>query len=149
VSDDPAAPAPASILLADDDPSILGTLGFALRAVGYRVEPAVDGTAALAAVERERFDLLVLDVLMPGATGWEVLSHAVEVAPAGAPRPRAILMTGFNQEYVVDLMVLRQEGVSAMLLKPFPASTMLDEVARSLAGPAPRIPVGAKRRSPI
>jgi len=129
------APVTASILLADDDPGTLRILSMALRSGGYRVEGALDGSVAIEAVERAPFDLMVLDILMPGATGWEVLARAIERTPAGAPMPRAILITGFNQEYVVDMSVLRKEGVAAMLLKPFPATDLLDEVRRVLALP--------------
>ncbi len=127
----------ASVLIADDDPGLLAALGIAFRKAGYAVESAADGERGLETVGRRRFDLLVLDILMPGATGWEVLARAIERTPAGEPLPRAILMTGFNQEYVVDIRVLREEGVGAMLLKPFPAATLLDEAARLLCE-APR-----------
>jgi two-component system chemotaxis response regulator CheY len=126
------SPVTASVLLADDDPGVLQSLAFALRGAGHRVTAAEDGEKALAALEAGDFDVLVLDILMPGATGWEVLARAVERTPAGSPLPRAVLMTGFHQEYVVDMRVLRQEGVSAMLLKPFPPSEVLDEVRRAL-----------------
>jgi CheY-like chemotaxis protein len=132
---DGTAPVNASILLADDDPGTLQILSMALRSGGYRVEGALDGSVATEAVERGAFDLMVLDILMPGASGWEVLDRAIERTPPGAPMPRAILITGFNQEYVVDMAVLRREGVSAMLLKPFPATDLLDEVRRVLALP--------------
>src|SRR5690349_7030099 len=122
------APIRASILVADDDPAILGTLTMAFRLAGHRVEGAGDGTKALEAIDAGTYDLLVLDILMPGATGWEVLARAIERTPAGAPLPRAILITGFNQEYVVDIGMLRREGAAGMLLKPFTATEILDEV---------------------
>jgi CheY-like chemotaxis protein len=122
----------ASILVADDDPGLVGVLSIAFKAAGYKVTTAPDGTKGLAAVEQARFDVLVLDVLMPGATGWEVLQSAIDRTPLGKALPRAIMMTGFNQEYVVDMSLLRREGVSAMLLKPFPASLLVDEVRRAL-----------------
>ena len=142
-----AASASASILLADDDSSVLQTLSMAFRADGHRVEAASDGARALEALEKGRFEVLVLDILMPGATGWEVLAKAIEATPAGSPLPRAILITGFNQEYVVDMALLRQEGVAAMLLKPFTATALLDEIRRVLSLPPefalPRPSLGA------
>ena len=125
----------AKILLADDDASVLLTLSMAFKSAGHTVAQAADGTKAIAAVESGTFDVLVLDILMPGATGWEVLAKAIERTPAGSPLPRAILITGFNQEYVVDLNLLRQEGAAGMLLKPFTATDILDEVQRVLALP--------------
>jgi CheY-like chemotaxis protein len=128
------APAPAAyVLLADDDPSVLPILSLALKGAGYAVTAARSGTEAIACLDASRFDLLVLDILMPGATGWEVLAHAIASTPPGAPLPRAILITGFHQEYVLDFRLLQEEGVAAMLLKPFPAQEFLDEVARVLA----------------
>jgi CheY-like chemotaxis protein len=145
---DGIAPIPVSVLLADDDPGVLGTLAIAFRRAGYAVETAADGARALALLESRPFDLLVLDILMPGATGWEVLARAVERTAPGAALPRAIVMTGFHQEYVVDMGLLRQEGVGAMLLKPFPATDILDEAERVLAAEphfslpkAPGVPV--------
>jgi len=125
----------ASILLADDDPAILLTLSLALRTAGHSVEQASDGTKAVDALVRTPFDLYVLDILMPGATGWEVLARAIERTAPGAPLPRAILITGFNQEYVLDLNLIRREGASSMMLKPFTATELLDEVQRVLSLP--------------
>lgn len=138
--EDPTSPPAVTVLLADDDPDLLKALAFALRAAGgLAVTEAADGARALEALDRGPFDVLVLDVLMPGATGWEILAGAVERLSEGAPRPRTIMMTGFHQEYVVDLKALRREGVSTMLLKPFPATDLLEEIARALAAPPPRV----------
>ena len=125
--------AAASILLADDDPSVLQVLALAMRRAGHTVTTARDGAEALAALETQRFNLLVLDILMPGATGWEVLARAIEGTPQGIPLPKAILITGFNGEYVLDFGLLMEEGVSAMLLKPFNVADFLEEVDRVLA----------------
>ena len=126
-------PVSVSVLLAEDDPSALQVLAFALRSAGYAVECAPDGARALEALDRSRHDLFVLDILMPGATGWEVLARALQITPPGQPLPRVILMTGFHQEFVLDMELLRREGASSMLLKPFKASVLLDEARRVLA----------------
>lgn len=140
----PENPIPRSVLVADDDPSVLQILALAFRKAGYEVEAAEDGARALARIEARRHDLLVLDILMPGATGWEVLARAVERTPPGGDLPRAILVTGFHSEYVLDLEVLRQEGVAAMLFKPFSATDILEEADRVLAAPAVKsLPRGA------
>ncbi len=130
---DSTPPASPSVLLADDDPSVLQVLALALRKSGHGVTTARDGAEALAAIEGGRFNLLVLDILMPGATGWEVLARAIESTPEGIPLPKAVLITGFHQEYVLDFRMLQEEGVSAMLLKPFGAAAFLEEIDRVLA----------------
>ena len=60
------------ILIVDDDPHIREVLRFALDKAGYRVCEAADGAAAMTQVERERPDLIVLDILMPEMDGTEV-----------------------------------------------------------------------------
>jgi len=60
------------VLIVDDDPHIRDVLRFALDKAGYRVCEAADGAAALVQVERERPDLIVLDILMPEMDGTEV-----------------------------------------------------------------------------
>ncbi len=143
-----SAPSSASVLLADDDPDLVKVLAMAFRAAGLQVTTAGDGATALEILAMGGFDVLVLDILMPGATGWEVLARAIEGAPPGSPLPRAILMTGFNQEYVVDMRLLQQEGVAAMLLKPFPASTLIEEIRRVLSVPPQVALPRAAQRSP-
>jgi DNA-binding response OmpR family regulator len=60
------------ILIADDDPEILTLLGIRLSKKGYKVVEAQDGNAALDKARKERPDLVLLDVMMPGKNGWEV-----------------------------------------------------------------------------
>lgn len=62
----------ARILVVDDEPEILRGLGDNLRFEGYQVVTAVDGAEALAAAAREAPDLILLDVMMPPPSGWEV-----------------------------------------------------------------------------
>ena len=61
------------ILVADDDPTVRLLLVTHLEADGHEVSTVEEGTAALAAVRQDRPDALVMDVMMPGLTGWEVL----------------------------------------------------------------------------
>ena len=60
------------ILIADDDPEILTLLGIRLSKQGYEVIEAQDGVVALEKAKKERPDLVLLDVMMPGKNGWEV-----------------------------------------------------------------------------
>lgn len=61
-----------SILVADDDPQILALIQRHLSRLGYEVIEATDGAEALARARERRPDLILLDVLMPGMSGWEV-----------------------------------------------------------------------------
>ncbi|HUH01788.1 MAG TPA: response regulator [Kofleriaceae bacterium] len=60
------------ILIVDDDPSIVGMIRTRLEKQGYRVFTAADGEAAVEIALDERPDLVVLDVMMPKMSGWEV-----------------------------------------------------------------------------
>ncbi|MCA9606092.1 MAG: response regulator, partial [Myxococcales bacterium] len=62
-----------TVLVADDDVEILGLVTRHLRSYeGVRILEASDGEEALRAIRREKPDLVILDVMMPGMTGWEV-----------------------------------------------------------------------------
>lgn len=62
----------ASILVVDDDPEIVAMLNTRLTKRGYTVSTAADGAKALELAKRERPDVVLLDVMMPGKSGWEV-----------------------------------------------------------------------------
>lgn len=64
--------APARILVVDDEASILQFVSYNLRKEGYEVTTAPDGDSALALAERTGFDLIVLDIMLPGTDGYEV-----------------------------------------------------------------------------
>ena len=72
------------ILIVDDDRTTLRMLSLPLKAAGYTIATASDGAAALARLARTRFDLVLLDVWMPGMDGLEVLARL-----RGAPSGRA------------------------------------------------------------
>jgi CheY-like chemotaxis protein len=62
----------ASILVVDDDPEIVTMLSTRLGKRGYKVSTAEDGNRAIEMAKRERPDLVLLDIMMPGKSGWEV-----------------------------------------------------------------------------
>jgi two-component system alkaline phosphatase synthesis response regulator PhoP len=72
MADQPSAGGGRTILVADDDPQILALIGRQLARLGYRVVEAADGAEALASARAQKPDLILLDVLMPHMSGWEV-----------------------------------------------------------------------------
>jgi len=62
----------ASILVVDDDPEIVSMLSTRLTARGYKVSTAADGHQAIELAKREHPEVVLLDVMMPGKSGWEV-----------------------------------------------------------------------------
>src|SRR3546814_7916067 len=81
----------ARILLAEDDDSLRTFLARALGRAGHEVHAVGDGDTALAALDDDEFDLLLADIVMPGADGIEVARRA----GAGFPDLRIMLITGF------------------------------------------------------
>lgn len=101
------------ILLVDDDKSIRVTLGQALEASGFEVVAAVDGEHALDKFHGDVFDLVLMDMKMPGIDGMEVLRHLKNERPA---QP-VIMMTGFGTvETAVEALKL---GAVDYIQKPF------------------------------
>jgi DNA-binding response OmpR family regulator len=69
------------ILVAEDEPGILAFVTRALRADGFTIDAAADGAQALGCLSRERYDLVVLDLMLPRVDGLSVLRHVREAQP--------------------------------------------------------------------
>src|SRR5207302_8824550 len=71
----PETAEPHRILVVDDEPDITALVAYHLAKVGYRVTTAASGRDALAAAREERPDLVVLDLMLPGVSGYDVLAE--------------------------------------------------------------------------
>ena len=111
----------ARILVVDDDPSIRALVRDVLELEGHVVQVAVDGVAALRAVAAERPDCVVLDVMMPGMDGHEVLAR-LRAMPDGLELPVVMLTAAAD-----DANAWRgwSGGVDYFLGKPFDAEVLL------------------------
>jgi DNA-binding response OmpR family regulator len=85
------------ILVVDDDPGMLDTLMDVLSATGYETSVAASGNAALEMAQAGRFDLVLMDVQMPGLNGVQVL-HALRVLD---PTIVVIMMTAYTGDELV------------------------------------------------
>ena len=101
------------ILLVEDEPGLVLTLTDLLTADGYAVESATDGPAGLARALGERFDLIVLDIMLPGKNGFEVCR---ELRRQG--RDVAILMLTAKSQ-LTDRVVGLKLGADDYMVKPF------------------------------
>ncbi len=104
-----------TILVADDDVEILGLITRHLRTLEVRILEASDGEEALKLVRRERPDLVILDVMMPGMTGWEVC-RAIREDDALA-KTGVIMLTGIGER--LNEMTSPLYGADEYLDKPF------------------------------
>jgi DNA-binding response OmpR family regulator len=101
------------VLVVDDDGSIRRALERALRLEGFAVDVAADGAAALDALEADRHDIVVLDVVMPGVTGIDVTRA---LRDRGSRVPICILSA---RDEVADRVEGLRAGADDYLVKPF------------------------------
>jgi DNA-binding NtrC family response regulator len=110
------------ILVADDDPVVLASCRRVLQAEGFEVAVAADAEAALAIVEGESFDLILVDVKMPGRGGIWLIQEIKERRPA-VP---VIAISGYpTADTVADVFA---QGVSGFVAKPFTPDELLEAV---------------------
>ncbi|MEK8051761.1 EAL domain-containing protein [Ideonella sp. DXS22W] len=94
------APQPPRLLLVDDDPMLRHMAARTLRHAGFTVVDTADGTAALAAFAAQAFDLVLLDVMMPGLDGFETCQR-LRALPRGARVP-VIMLTGLDDTASIE-----------------------------------------------
>lgn len=120
------------ILIADDEPNILISLEFLMKREGYEVVVARDGQEALNAVLQERPALVLLDVMMPIKTGFDVCH---EVRAHEAVRDTLIIMLtakGRDTDVAKGLAL----GANAYMTKPFSTKELVQKVRELLGAPA-------------
>jgi excisionase family DNA binding protein len=114
------------ILVVDDDPAVLDLLGKSLQLSDYDVDLSSDGHSALEKLSGREYDLLIVDLKMPGMDGLSVIREA---------RRRSlelpvIIVTGFSTE--ANAIEAINLGVSGYLTKPFRMPRLLNVTARAL-----------------
>lgn len=119
------------VLIADDEPNILISLEFLMQREGHSVSVARDGDEALAAIRKERPDLVLLDVMMPGKSGFDVC-QAVRADPdlAGV---RIVMLTAKGRD--TDLAKGTALGADAYVTKPFSTHELAARVRELLGLP--------------
>ncbi len=116
------------ILIADDEDIIRQTIADVLGKLGAITVMAADGIEATAMIRSQHFDLVLSDIKMPHATGYDVFRVVRETHP-DCP---VILITGFGYDPNHSIIKASREGLAGVLFKPFKVEQMLDEVRRAL-----------------
>ena len=121
---------PARILIVEDEDNIALALAHVLGREGWAVERAADGDAGLAAVRTQHPDLVLLDVMLPGMTGYEVC-QAVRLEPELAD-VKILMMTarGNAMERRKGLAL----GADGFIAKPFDLSDLMEQARALLSG---------------
>ncbi|MCW2244362.1 response regulator transcription factor [Azospirillum canadense] len=122
----------ARILVIDDVPSVTALLRLLLEGRGHAVAEAHDGVAGLEAMEGAPFDLVVVDMMMPGIDGIELIKRLRRQSN----RPAVIAMSGGSDEFpaAYALKISEMHGADRLLYKPFDNDEFLDTVAELLGG---------------
>ena len=114
------------VLVVDDDPDILGSIGLALRGEGAETDQVGDGNAAVHSFQTSRPDIVVLDMMLPKRSGFLVLEKIQE-----AEDPPPVVMVTANQGRR-HMAYAQSLGVAAYLNKPVSLQRLLDVVAESV-----------------
>ncbi len=119
----------ANILVVEDEPNIVESLRFILSQAGFAVEVSTDGADALQRLQAQDFAVIILDIMLPGLNGLDVL-RAVrgDRRLAGLP---VIVLTAKGQAN--DRRSAEEIGASAFITKPFSNAEVVERV-RALAG---------------
>ncbi|MBW4840818.1 MAG: response regulator transcription factor [Paenibacillaceae bacterium] len=132
------------VLVVDDEASISGAVSYALRREGYTVETAADGEEALGRVDSFRPEVMVLDVMMPKLSGYEVCRR-LEVRPQ---RPAILLLTVKND--IVDKVLGLELGADDYMTKPFDMRELVARVkALSRRGLRTSPEITGEEREPV
>lgn len=118
------------ILAIDDEVDVLLIVKTALQSEGFQVETASNGPDGLALATENPPDLILLDVMMPGMTGFEVL-RALKDNKATATIP-VIMLTGISERKKIQEALV--SGTTYYIVKPFEFDDLLDKVKRALSG---------------
>jgi DNA-binding response OmpR family regulator len=117
-----ASPAARRILIVDDEPMIRSFIGCAVAAAGYVPDFAVNGTQALAQLLECHYDLIILDLVMPGMDGAYVLDRMLSAHP-----DQAVIVVSCVDDVATKLDCL-ERGADDYLTKPFSLAELLARV---------------------
>jgi two-component system chemotaxis response regulator CheY len=115
------------VLIVDDDPDILQTLGLCLSTEGYRVLMAANGEEALEVLKSERPDVILLDLMMPVMDGWQFVAEMDARGQRGAP----LLILSADRAVQGHAGNLKASG---HLAKPFDLDELLTKVQQLARG---------------
>lgn len=110
------------ILVVDDDPNLRKTLSDILKVKGYETTVAAEGAEAIAAAEREKFSLVLIDLMLPDMHGSEVMAHIKAISPL----TQVIILTGHaSMDTAIEATKL---GAFSYFVKPYQLDDLLQKI---------------------
>jgi two-component system response regulator AdeR len=122
-------PAEKLVLLVDDDESLLDLMDHVVKKEGFRTDRAADGMEAIRKVEALGPDLIVLDFMLPGMGGFEVVRKLQELGHGATP---IVIVTGRQMDRQSVEMVRQESNVKEFLEKPVRPAIMASHLHRIL-----------------
>jgi DNA-binding response OmpR family regulator len=120
------------ILLVEDDPLYSKILSYILENNGYNVEVAGNGMQGMQMIKEKNYDLVVTDILMPFATGLDLLDQIKK--GAGSKGTKVIILSIMSNEFYLSESLSR--GADEYMRKPVTAKDLIQSVRRHLLSPA-------------
>ncbi len=114
------------ILVVDDNQDIRDLISLILEEEGYSVISAEEGTSALALIKEKEPTLVLLDVMMPGISGLEVLRQLRASKRSQVSQTPVIMITAKSQSTDIDEAL--EAGATSYIVKPFRADALLEKV---------------------
>jgi CheY-like chemotaxis protein len=111
-----------NILVVDDDLGICQTVSDILAISGFRVTYALDGYRAIESYQQQEFDLVLMDMRMPGLNGLETYRELKSINPS----VKVIIMTAYSMEDI--LTDAKNEGVLSIINKPFRMQGLIESI---------------------
>jgi DNA-binding response OmpR family regulator len=122
---------PKKVCVVDDDHKFCTMIADALRKNGYETTMAFTGEEALAIYDRDRPDLILLDVAMPGINGFEVAAGIREREASAGHRAIIVIMTAHARSFSVSVGF--HSGIDSYLIKPLTSQDVLAHVHQVLS----------------
>ena len=111
------------IMVVDNEPDIVDLTRTVLKLGGYNVVTANSGEECLRLLEKEKVDLVLLDIMMPGMSGWDVFNRIKKKSPKVKVAFMSVLEISDKRK-----QVLLDEGLADYIMKPFDKETLLGRV---------------------
>lgn len=120
-------PEKSKILVVDDEDALRTVLSGELASEGYHVQTAGDGDDAITNLQKETFDLVLLDIKMPRLNGFEVLKFVKEKYP----KTKVVMLTGFAD--LKNAIESKKLGAEDFVSKPYDLVDLLTTIERVLS----------------